>query len=143
MSHFRKMKLVAYNDPMQQPDLEPLMNPIQAALKTNITEKNDILSSTIPITKKNNKLNKNIQSFKVLTENIFNKTKKKPIKLKKSGIKRKALHLENSQVKKHKLEPIIPEPSQRRSSRLFKKIKSQKPAPYKKPFAPKIYWQTV
>ena len=100
MSHFRKMKLVPYNDPMQQPDLEPLINPIQAALKTNITEKNDILSSTIPITKKNNKLNKNIQSFKVLTENIFNKTKKKSIKLKKSGIKRKALNLENSQVKK-------------------------------------------
>ena len=141
------MKLVPFNTPpVHQPDIEPLINPIQSALKSNIIEKSDILSSNIPLTKKNNKLNKNIQSFKVLTENILNKVgnKKKTIK---SGIKRKSSKLENPQVKKIKLEPIISniEPTQRRSSRLFKKkIKSKsKPVPYKKPFSPKISWQTV
>ena len=152
MSHFRKMKLVPFNSPMQQPDLEPLINPIQSALKSNIIEKSDILSSDIPSTKKNNKLNKNIQSFKVLTKNILNKTenKKKSIKLENSveNKKRKPIKSENlsSQVKKIKLEPIISDikPTQRRSSRLFKKIKNKsKPTSYKKHLPPKIVWEST
>ena len=152
MTHFRKMKLVPFNSPMQQPDLEPLINPIQSALKSNIIEKSDILSSNIPLTKKNNKLNKNIQSFKVLTENILNKAgnKKKSIKLENSveNKKRKPIKSENLsiQVKKIKLEPIISDikPTQRRSSRLFKKIKNKsKPILYKKHLPPKIVWEST
>ena len=52
-------------------------------------------------------MNRNIQSFKVLTKNILNKTenKKKSIKLENSGEnkKRKPLKLENPQVKKNKI----------------------------------------
>ena len=131
MTHFRKMKLVPFNTPIHQVDIDPLINPIQSALKSNIIEKNNILSSNIPLTKKNNKLNKNIQSFKVLAENILNKSenKKKPLKLENSveNRERKPVKLENlsNQVKKIKLEPIISDikPTQRRSSRLFKKVK--------------------
>ena len=155
MTHFRKMKLVPFNTPIHQVDIDPLINPIQSALKSNIIEKNNILSSSIPLTKKNNKLNKNIQSFKVLAENILNKSenKKKPLKLENSveNRERKPVKLENlsNKVKKIKLEPIISDikpikPTQRRSSRLFKKVKKQ---PYKKPssskIAPKIGWHTV
>ena len=150
MTHFRKMKLVPFNTPIHQVDIDPLINPIQSALKSNIIEKNNILSSSIPLTKKNNKLNKNIQSFKVLAENILNKAenKKKPLKLENSveNRERKPVKLENlsNKVKKIKLEPIISDikPTKRRSSRLFKKIKKQ---PYKKPskITPKIGWYTV
>ena len=91
-------------------------------------------------------MNRNIQSFKVLTKNILNKTenKKKPIKLENSGEnkKRKPLKLENPQVKKIKLEEssIISdiEPTQRKSSRI--QNKSRLGTPYKKLSSPKIDW---
>ena len=93
MSHFKKMKLVPFNVPpvVQQPDIEPFINPTESSLKNNILEKNVILSSDIQPTKKNIKLNKNLQSFKVLTKNILNQTEniKKPIKLENSVEKSK------------------------------------------------------
>ena len=54
MSHFKKMKLVPFNVPpvVQQPDIEPFINPAESSLKSNILEKNDILSSNIQPTKK-------------------------------------------------------------------------------------------
>ena len=65
-------------------------------------KKNDILSSDAAPTRKNSSLNRNIQSFKVLAENILNKAekKKKPLKLRNSSKKRKPLNLENPQMKK-------------------------------------------
>ena len=39
MSHFKKMKLVPFNTPVQQPDLEPLINPAESSLKSNIIAK--------------------------------------------------------------------------------------------------------
>ena len=85
---------------------------------------------------KNSSLNRNIQSFKVLADNIL----KKPIKLRNSGKKRKPLKLENPpQVKKIKLEegPIISDikSTPRRSGRIKNKSKL---GFYKKPFSPKV-----
>ena len=96
-------------------------------------------------------MNKNIQSFKVLTKNILNQTEniKKPIKLENSVEKRKRRPIKSenlsSQIKKIKLEeiPIIPDikPSQRKSTRI--KNKSRLKAPYKKPLPPKIDWENT
>ena len=146
MSHFKKMKLVPFNVPpvVQQPDIEPFINPAESSLKNNILEKNDILSSDIQPTKKNIKLNKNLQSFKVLTKNILNQTEnsKKPIKLKNS-VEKSKIKPENFSVKNIKLEEqIIPDikPLQRKSKRI--KNKSTRAAPYKKSFSPpKIAWE--
>ena len=157
MSHFKKMKLIPFNTPLvQQSSIKPLTQPTEVALEKNINEKSEILSSNASATRKNSKLNRNIQSFKVLAENILNKAenKKKSLKLENSveNRERKPIKLENlsNQVKKIKLEPIISDikPTKRRSSRLFKKIKNKsKSTPYKKPFspkiAPKITWQTT
>ena len=142
MSHFKKMKLVPFNTPpVQQSSIKPLTHPSEVALEKNINEKSDILSSDVSPTRKNSSLNRNIQSFKVLAENILNKAenKKKPIKLRNSGKKRKPLKLENPQVKKIKLEesPIISDikSTPRRSGRIKNKSKL---GFYKKPFSPKV-----
>ena len=89
-------------------------------------------------------MNRNIQSFKVLTKDILNKTekKKKPIKLENSDEnKKKPVKLENFQVKKVKLEesPIISDikPPQRKSSRIKR---SRLGSTYKKSSSPKIAW---
>ena len=147
MSHFKKMKLVPFNVPpvVQQPDIEPFINPTESSLKNNILEKNVILSSDIQPTKKNIKLNKNLQSFKVLTKNILNQTEnsKKP-KLKNS-VEKSKIKPENLSVKNIKLEdiPIIPDikPSQRKSKRIKNKSRLRAAAPYKKSFSPKIAWE--
>ena len=148
MSHFKKMKLVPFNVPpvVQQPDIEPFINPAESSLKNNILEKNDILSSDIQPTKKNIKLNKNLQSFKVLTKNILNQTEnsKKP-KLKNS-VEKSKIKPENLSVKNIKLEEqIIPDikPSQRKSKRIKNKsTRLRAAAPYKKSFSPpKIAWE--
>ena len=147
MSHFKKMKLVPFNVPpvVQQPDIGPFINPAESSLKNNILEKNDILSSDIQPTKKNIKLNKNLQSFKVLTKNILNQTEnsKKPIKLK---VEKSKIKPENFSVKNIKLEEqIIPDikPSQRKSKRIKNKsTRLRAAAPYKKSFSPpKIAWE--
>jgi len=156
MLHFKKMKLVPFNTPpAQQVSIKPFTQPTEVSLEKNINEKNEILSSNAPPTRKNSSLNRNIQSFKVLAKNILNKTenkKKSSLKLRNSGIKRKPLKLENSQMKKIKLEeesPIISDikPTPRRSGRIKNKSKL---GSYKKSFSskvahssPKISWLTT
>ena len=144
MSHFKKMKLIPFNTPLvQQSSIKPLTQPTEVALEKNINEKSEILSSNASATRKNSKLNRNIQSFKVLAENILNKAenKKKPLKLEYSveNRKRKPVKLENlsNQVKKIKLEPIISDikSTPRRSGRIKNKSKL---GAYKKPFSPKV-----
>ena len=105
MLHFKKMKLVPFNTPpAQQVSIKPFTQPTEVSLEKNINEKNEILSSNAPPTRKNSSLNRNIQSFKVLAKNILNKTenKKKAIKLENfaENKKRKPLKLENPHVKK-------------------------------------------
>ena len=155
MSHFKKMKLIPFNTPLvQQSSIKPLTQPTEVALEKNINEKSEILSSNASATRKNSKLNRNIQSFKVLAENILNKAenKKKPLKLENSveNRERKPVKLENlsNKVKKIKLEPIISDikpikPTYRRSSRLIKKVKKSYKKPSSSKIAPEIDWHTV
>ena len=125
-----------------QSNIKSLTHPTEVALEKNINEKNDILSSDTTPTRKNSSLNRNIQSFKVLAENILNKAekKKKPLKLGNSSKKRKPLNLENPQMKKIKLDEessIIPviKSTPRKSNRIKNKSKL---GFYKKPFSPKV-----
>ena len=77
-SNFKKMFLVPYHEKTVNVDLEPLEHPVKNAIKKNLQEKTDIITSNLDEEGKQKKLNRNIETFSVLSEKVLNKTLKAP-----------------------------------------------------------------
>ena len=72
------MFLVPYHEKTVNVDLEPLEHPVKNAIKKNLQEKTDIITSNLDEDGKQKKLNRNIETFSVLSEKVLNKTLKTP-----------------------------------------------------------------
>ena len=66
------MFLVLYHEKPANADLEPLEHPIRNAIKKNLQEKTDIITSNLDKEGKQKKINRNIEAFSVLSEKVLN-----------------------------------------------------------------------